>query len=72
MGVEKLDELGEVSERPGQAVDLIDDDDVYSFGSDLIQQRLQGGARSSEAPERPPSSNLSRMSVQPSCAWLLT
>ncbi len=28
MSVEELDELGEVGKRTGQAVDLVDDDDV--------------------------------------------
>ena len=28
MFVEQLDELGEVSERPGQAIDFVDYDDV--------------------------------------------
>jgi hypothetical protein len=54
-GVEKLDEVGE---RPGQAIDLIDDDDVYSFGSDFIPRLVQGGALQRSAGEAP-SSNLS-------------
>ena len=44
MLVEKFDELGEVGERPGQAVDLVDDDDVDLLGPNLLEQRLQGRA----------------------------
>ena len=44
MLVEKLDELGEVGERPRQPVDLVDDDDVDLAGPHLVQQRLQGRA----------------------------
>ena len=32
MLVEELDQLGEVGERPGQPVDLVDDDDVDASG----------------------------------------
>ena len=28
MSIEQLDELGEVSQRAGQAVDLVNDDDI--------------------------------------------
>ena len=44
MLVEQLDQLGEVGERAGQAIDLIDDDDVDLAGPDLVQQSLQGRA----------------------------
>ena len=43
MGIEQLDQLGEVGQRPGQAVDLVDDDDIDLPGSDVVQQPLQGG-----------------------------
>ena len=32
MGVERLDQLGEVGERSGQPIDLIDDEDVDPSG----------------------------------------
>ena len=44
MRVEQLDELGEVGERSGEAIDLIDDDDVDPFGLHLQQELLQGRA----------------------------
>ena len=44
MFVERLDELGEVGQRAGQPVDLIDDDDVEFLGPNLLQQHLQRGA----------------------------
>ena len=40
--VEQLDELGEVGQRAGQAVDLVDDDDVDLAGPHIVQQPLQG------------------------------
>ena len=42
--VEQLDQLGEVRQRAGQAVDLVDDDDVDLAGPDVLQQPLQGRA----------------------------
>ncbi len=44
MLVEQLDQLGEVGQRPGQPVDLVDHDDVDLAGPDLGEQRLQGRA----------------------------
>ena len=44
MLVEQLDQLGEIGQRPGQPVDLVDDDDVDLAGADLGQQLLQGRA----------------------------
>ena len=44
MLIEQLDQLGKVGERTGQAVDLIDDDDVDLAGPDILQQTLQGRA----------------------------
>ena len=41
MGVEHLDDLGEVIERPGQAVDLVDNDQVDLAVVDIGEQRLQ-------------------------------
>ena len=42
MPVEQLDQFGEVRQRPGQPVDLVDDDDVDLPGLDVLQQSLQG------------------------------
>src|SRR6266436_7035932 len=41
MGIEQLNQLGEVRQRPRQAVDLIDNDDVNFPGADIVQQSLQ-------------------------------
>jgi hypothetical protein len=41
MGVEQLDQLGEVRERPGQPVDLVDHDDIDPAVPDIRQQPLQ-------------------------------
>ena len=43
MGIEQLDQLGEVGKRPRQTVDLVDDDDVDLAGADIVQQSLQVG-----------------------------
>ena len=43
-GVEGLDQLGEVGERPGQAVDLVDHDHVDLAGLDIRQEPLEGRA----------------------------
>jgi hypothetical protein len=42
MGVECLDQLGEVSERAGQPIDLIDDDRVDPSCLHVDEQLLQG------------------------------
>jgi hypothetical protein len=39
--IEQLDQLGKVCQRPRQAVDLVDDDDVNLPGADVVQQPLQ-------------------------------
>src|SRR5258708_14359400 len=43
LGIEQFDQFGEVSQRPRQTVDLIDDDDIKLAGADVIQQSLQVG-----------------------------
>jgi hypothetical protein len=53
--IEHLDQLGEVGERAGEAVDLIDHHDGDLAGPDIGQEFLQGRAVEG-APERPPSS----------------
>ena len=70
MLVEHLDQLGEVGERAGQPIDLIDDDDVdpscLNIGEQLLQRwpihRTAGKAAVVV---------VIRSSRQPSCAWLL-
>ena len=44
MGIEQLDQLGEVRERPRKTVDLVDNDDVDLAGADVLQQLLKVGA----------------------------
>jgi hypothetical protein len=44
LGIEGLDQLGEVGQRPGQPVDLVDDDDVDPAGVDILQELLKGRA----------------------------
>ena len=44
VGVEELDQLGEVGQRAGQAIDLVDHDDVDPAGADVGEQPLQGRA----------------------------
>ena len=68
MGVEQLDELGEVGQRAGEPVDLVDDDDSIFRDSDVVEQLCRAG-RSIEPPEKPPSSKRSLISFQPS--WRL-
>ena len=55
MGVKQLHQLGEVDERPGQAIDFVDDHNVDSALPDVREQLLQPG-RSRLPPEKPPSS----------------
>ena len=35
MGIEQLNQLGEIRQRPRQTVDLVDDDDVNLPGADI-------------------------------------
>jgi hypothetical protein len=42
--VEQFHQLGEIRQRPGQPVDLVDHHDVDLAGPDLGQQALQGRA----------------------------
>ena len=43
MGIEQLDQFGEVGQGPRQTVDLVDDNDVDPPGADIVQQLLQVG-----------------------------
>jgi hypothetical protein len=42
VGVEQLDQLGEVGKRTGQPVDFVDDDDVDPALPDRVKKGLQG------------------------------
>ena len=42
MGIEALDQLGEVGERAGETIDLVDDDDLHPALSHFGQKLLQG------------------------------
>ena len=41
MGIEQLDKFCEVGERSGEAIDLVNDDDVDLVASDIVQEPLQ-------------------------------
>ena len=53
MIVEQLEELGEVGERAGEAIDFVDDDDVDAPRGDIVQQPFQGRALHAAAGEAP-------------------
>jgi len=44
LGIEGFDQLGEVRQRTGQPVDLVDNDDVNPTGVDILQELLEGRA----------------------------
>ena len=44
MGIEQFDQLGEIGQRAGQAIDLVDDNDIDPVGSNVIEELLQGRA----------------------------
>ena len=69
MLVEQLHQLGEVSQRAGQTVDLVDDDDVDLAAADVAQhlsqrRAVEGGAGQTAivipGPDQPPASQASR------------
>ena len=41
MGIEQLDQLCEIGQRSGEAIDLVDEDDVDLAASDIVQKPLQ-------------------------------
>ena len=51
VGVEELDQLGEVGQRSGQAVDLVDDDDIETTLPDRLQKPLESRAAEAGAGE---------------------
>ena len=71
MLVEQLDQLGEVGERAGEPVDLVDHHDVDLAGPDIGQQGLQGRAVERGAREAAIIIVVGTRSRQPSWAWLL-
>ena len=42
MRIEDVDDLGEIGKRPGQPVDLVDNDDLNLAGLDVLQKPLEG------------------------------
>ena len=68
--VEQLDELGEVGQRAGQAIDLVDDDDIDLSGANVGQQPLQGRAVGRCRRRSRHRRICDRISVQPAWAWL--
>src|SRR3984957_15742800 len=42
MRIEEFDQLGEVGERAGQPVDLVDDDHIDPVSANIVQQPLEG------------------------------
>ena len=44
MGIQHIDDFGEIGERPGQAVDLVNDNDLNLASLDIGEQTLQGRA----------------------------
>jgi hypothetical protein len=40
VGVEHVDDLGEIGERPGQPIDLVDDNDLDLAGFDIGEEPL--------------------------------
>jgi hypothetical protein len=53
MGVEDVDDLGEIGERPGQPVDLVDDNDLSPAGPDIGEEPLEGRPLHRPAREAP-------------------
>ena len=41
MGIEQFDQFCEVGQRSGEAIDLVDEDDVDLAASDIVQKPLQ-------------------------------
>jgi hypothetical protein len=53
MGVEQFDQLGEVGERAGQPVDLVDNDDVDPVSANLYASSAIYGPTNRTAPSVP-------------------
>ncbi len=44
MGVEQFYQFGKVGQRPGQAINLVDENHIDQAGSDIFQEFLKGRA----------------------------
>ena len=64
MGIEQLHQLGEVGQRAGEPVDLVDDDESTRRALTSASRCCRAG-RSVDPPEKPPSSYRLRSSDQP-------
>ena len=53
MGIQHIDDLREIGERPGQAVDLVNDNDLNLASLDIGEEPLQGRALHRAAGEAP-------------------
>jgi hypothetical protein len=51
MGIEQFDQLGEIGQGAGQAIDLVDDNDIDPIGADVIEEPLQSRTVSGSARE---------------------
>ena len=67
--IQPFHELGEVGERTGQPVDLVDDDLIDLASLEIAHQPLQRRALQ-RPPRSPRSSSCSGSSTQPSALWL--
>ncbi len=70
--IEDLDQLGEVEQRAGQPVDLVDHDDVDLAGCDVGEQPLQGRALQRAAREAAIVIVARAAASSLRCAWLST
>jgi hypothetical protein len=62
VGVEDVDDLGEICKRPCQPIDLVDNDDLNLAGRDVLQKPLEGRPLRS-TPENRPTRASSRNSI---------
>ena len=49
MGIEQFDQFGKIGQGAGQAIDLVDDNDVDAVGANVGQELLQGRTVSGSA-----------------------
>ena len=52
MGVKQLHQLGEIGKGAGEAIDLVDDDDIDQPGPDVGEKKLEGRAVGKRLRER--------------------
>ena len=70
MGLEQLDELGEIGKRAGQPIDLVNQHNVDLARPDVRELGLQSGPLQGAAGETA-IVIAAKISLQPSWAWLL-